>query len=1161
MLDIRLLGIPLISLDGELVHINRRTTRALLFYLAAKQEPILRMKLTDLFWGDKDEAEQRKRLRSSLNNLRTAFSGIDLVQSYHNAVKLNREILSVDLIEFSAIMKKIRPYMRSWQEGQVFSADVYREALRAVELWRGSRFIENSDMEISGKLARWSYQYNQTLTKERVELYKFLSHLESGFGNERDAVVWAQKALDFDEYDEEAHFLRLRGLLRSNQRKKGLELYQSIEDMLPDFYGNYAGEFENLGRELAKPSRPAPTVSRLAWDTHPSLQAPFVGQQEALKSVRRGYVGGRAVLILGEAGAGKTRLVQEFYQRLDTPHRLLSLSCLSSGENLPYQPWIDMFRREIKDEAWGKLEDVSLNPLSMLLPELSKHKEQRENVQKLSPYAKSIVFDAIKHMLLQFAEETPVILFVDNAQWADEATSASLVYLIEQSFFKHTKLSLIITSRVEETNAGIEKMLMRPLRNRIELVEMNRLSEKDISDLAVYIFQENLSQKAASRLLRITGGNPFFVLEMLSAYGVQLEADQFDTQISVSENVKGLIKIRLEKLQPLSQKILLLAAIQGDPFSFLILEKAEELSPDQIVEVAKELEKAQLIRPTNERKLEYTFVHEILRETLLSSLSSLQKRVLHKKIARALSEIAGREQNKQAAVLAEHYEKAYEFPLAFSQWIQAGKYAYRLFSVDDASAAYRRAEAIIEEKQVPLTEEAIYELYVSWGIMLFENDNPDALEKVMQRFLKIGEECGSTLLTGAALDGMSDVYMARNQFKKGMEHTEEALRFLKISKNIPAQMSALIHHGVFLYMRTRFADAQESIRAALKLGEGKEDPVSLYFYGHALYQMATIFTGMGKLNEAIEYAKKSLYAMRRSRSPHAVLLPYSIMGLTNYYLANVKAGLEYSFKAISLAEQIESWRMLGYAYVYAGLNYTGTTSLGEAWKYAEKAIQIGEKYGHTEITSLGYKIKGDVYIQLDAFAQAKKVYKKGVDVDKSGFAGLENSARLGVTLGLLGEPDAHLVLQKAISQTEKVGLNMLALGAKTLELSILVLQKDYEAFEKNAPLVEQELQNVTHPDSRIWVDYLRALAFLQRGDVEKSLTLFERILARYMHTPFSWIYFRTLKFYIVALKLLRRDATQAKAKLETILRQIEEGIGDAPLQNEWKKLAEVARNL
>ncbi len=1151
MLDIRLLGTPLVFLDGELIQINRRATRVLLFYLAANEEPISRMKLCHILWGHEgSESELRKRLRTTLSNLRKALPERDIFDAYHDTLRLNGNIY-VDLREFTALMKRIRPYTETWCEGQSFPVDLYRASVKAANLWRGPRLIDNGDM--IGAASVWHQFRNEELKKDRVVLYTFLSRLEEHFGREKKAIFWSQRALEDDKYHEEAVFLLLRGLLRLGRRSEALRYYRSIEKDVPDYYGKFAEDIRRLGRTLTQKQFSDPPRTHPEWDMRPSLQVPFVGQERALQNVRRGYVNGKAVLIVGEAGAGKTRLVQEIYQNLKKSHRLLSLPCMPSGENLPYQPWIDMLRREIENTFWESFsDDARLKPLSMFLLE-------RNRMQNLPSYAQSIVFDAIKHLLLLLAEKNPIILFVDNAQWADEATLASLTYLIEQSFFKDQQISLIITSRVEESSAGMKKIFLSSLQNRTEKVEINRLNKEDIANLAFFIFEEDLPDNVLSRLLRITGGNPFFVLEMLSAYGDRLTSGLLDFQIPVPDSVRELISIRLEKLRPSAKKILFLAAVQGDPFTVDVLKKVSDLSLEALAEILTELERAQLISLVDKERNEYTFVHEIIRETLIDSQPPLQRQLLHKKIAQALNELKGEYTNEYAAVLAEHYENAREYSLAFSQWIQAGKYAYRLFSVDDASATYRRAEAIISKTALP--NEAIYKLYVSWGIMLFENDNPDALEEVMQRFLKLGEERGSNQLIGAALDGMSDVYMARNQFEKGLEYTEDALRYLNADKNISAQMSALTHQGVFLYMRTRFADAQESIQKALDLGEGKDDPLTLYVYGHALYQMATIFTGMGRLREALAYAKQSLQAMRHSRSPHGVILPYSIMGLANYYLVDIESGLQYAVKAIELAERAESWRMLGYACVYAGLNYTGTPQVYKAWEYAQKAIWIGEKYNHTEITSLGYKIIGDIYIHLDAFQQAEKTYLEGMRIDKEGFAGLENAARHGVTLGLLGAPDAQSELQETIAKTRAVGLNILALSAETLALGIDVLDGNYAAFEKKAPLVAAELKDVTHPDSLLWIDYLRAFSYFRRGQAAHAAVLFEKIFTKYAETPFFWIYFRALRSYIVILKQLGRDASKPRAELAEIVRKIDQGIGKSPYHEEWEELQKEIRSL
>jgi len=884
MLDIRLLGTPLVYFNEELISINRRATRALLFYLAANQEPVGRPQLCQFLWSKEgDEKKQRKKLRVTLGNLNKAIPDINIIKTYHETVALDSAILHVDLHDFSSALSKMRHYAASWHNRNTLPLGLYQNLVEAADLWRSMTFIDNADMYFSEDTANWWSQKNRELRQERGELYKFLSRFEDRAGKTRGAASWAHKALRIDEYDEEAHYLYLLGLSKSNQREKGLHHFRLIEDELaPEFDGFFSERINTLGSELSRKIVASPSQVRPEWSIKANVHTPFVGQRDSIQILKKSYFKGKAVLILGEGGAGKTRLVQEFYQSLAVPHRLLLLACQPTGENLPYQPWIGMLR-EVDEETWNELPDIWCKPLMVLLPELREGRSGLSEEME-QPYANPIIFEAIKNLLVLLAEKEPCVLFLDDAQWADEATSALITYLVEQSFFTPQNLSLVIASRIEKVNVGLEKLLLGTLQDQIALIEMLRLREKDISELAFYLFHKNLPPEVSARLLRDTGGNPFLVLEMLSAYGALSNQEMPDFHLPISANAKELIEMRLAKLSPLARDILLLAAIQGNPFDFALLEKSANLSLAMMTNTIEELEKTQLIQKIKKKgRLEYTFIHEIIRETLISSLSAIRSLLLHKKVAQALEEISRQQPDRQAAVLAALYEKGGEFSRAFNLWVQAGRYAYYLLSIKDAIVAYEHAESLI--KGTTLQDKQIYDLYTSWQMMLSQNDDADALEEVMQTFLSIGKERTSKLLIGAALDGMSDVYFVRNEFDKGLDCIDEALPYLKGNLTV-AEMNAEIHRGVFLYMLSQFSESQEPIQNALLLGKNTQNPDILAASGYANYHMAVTWVGMGWPARGIEYGKRSLRELTLSRASYGPVVAHSIMGLGHYYLAN-----------------------------------------------------------------------------------------------------------------------------------------------------------------------------------------------------------------------------------------------------------------------------------
>ena len=211
---------------------------------------------------------------------------------------------------------------------------------------------------------------------------------------------------------------------------------------------------------------------------------------------------------------------------------------------------------------------------------------------------------------------------------------------------------------------------------------------------------------------------------------------------------------------------------------------------------------------------------------------------------------------------------------------------------------------------------------------------------------------------------------------------------------------------------------------------------------------------------------------------------------------------------------------------------------------------------HTQIVSMGYKILGDIYTHLDAPMKSAKFYQRGVAVDKGSFAKLENAARLGVTLGLLGDPRADAALEEALLHVKAAGLEIIELNAKALRLNLFVARQEYAAFDANVVEICTALTERSHPKSFVWTDYLQSLRLFQEGKYEEALTLLEKCLSVLEEVPFFWIRLRAYKLQLTLLKALERNIAPTQTKLTAMLDVIEAGLGDAPLQEEWQVFSE-----
>lgn len=1154
MLDIHLLGMPRVYLNKTQISVKRKRTRALFFFLAMHPQGVERGLLADLFGGDGDSVKKRSRLRRYLNFVRQIDKDHEFVITYHDTVRIDPEQLSVDALKLLALADDVKKNHGTGRDsGRTIPIPLFQDVEKFVSELAGSDFISSSDMDQNNDLSQWKTAEDARLKRAQGVLLTFLAELNAKIGRAALSLGWAERALDVNP-TEDAYYYQLRALRDMGEFDKARAEFLSLEK---SFGGDMSRRLREMGREILQMEVPSPSQVSPDWPIRPSMLAPFVGQDALIELMLSNYQQGIGTLVTGEAGAGKTRLVQEFHESLALRPQVLLVPCYRDRENLPYQPWKDMLSHAFDEAFWQDFPKLWTEPLGMLLRELHDYRDDLDS-KPSDFFAHQLVVEAMMNVLVHASKEDPLLLFVDDAQWMDRASMGLLQYLIQQSVFDQWKIGLVITSRVG-TKRDFDHLDLGELPGKLDEIELARLDDVSIKFLTSYLLNEKFSDDQIAHLQKLTGGNPYFLLEILNFHKTHAEVDIFASFSKSPSSVEQLIATRLNALLPSSRKVLTYAAIQGNHFGLGLLEEVLGLPMEEMTDVIAELEDVRLIHFLEEDgDLYYAFSHEKLREEIIRLLSPADLRMIHAKLAEVLAP-KNLYQNELAAVLAEHYEKAGALREAFFSWVAAAKHAYRFLSANDAYTAYLRAEKLVSH--LSLSDEELYDFYFGWNLTLRYNDVPDMLEEVMNGMLSLGKQRKSSLLIGTALDGLGDVCMVRDEFERGLEFVEEALAYLIMDSHIPAQMNAFIHQGVFHYLLKNFPAALDSFQTVLSLSEEYIDRRTPHPVGHAHYQMAVGMTGMGYPLIALEHAKKSLHYMRLSGVPHASMLPHSIMTMIYYYLGEYTAGKEHALHSIELSRRTNSQRMLGYSISYAGINETEIPELGNAWQRGLDSVAYGQEFDHPDVIGIGQKIFGDIYARLEAPIKAAEAYQKGLDVDRESIVSVENAARLGVILGLLGKPEADALLENAIANAHEAGLETVEISARALQLSLFVTRKEYDLFDAKRDAVGSALVERSHPKSFVWVDYLQSLRLYQEGKLEGSLALLEQTLPVLGELEFFWIHMRAQRLYVDLLKALGRDPANPRAKLAEMLNIIETGLGDAPLWEEWAAFSKKIRSM
>ncbi len=388
------------------------------------------------------------------------------------------------------------------------------------------------------------------------------------------------------------------------------------------------------------------------------------------------------MLLGGDAGMGKSRLVAEFEQRAGQAGAdVLVGECVElSQSELPYGPIVVALRPLLAGAADGPAQ--TLHPgarvaLARLWPEL-----EVPDVAADVEFAQGQLFEAVHRLIAARAAVRPVALVVEDLHWADHSTRDLLTFLIRNS--RGERVLFLCTFRTDEVH---RRHPLHPLiselerSGRAERLTLEPFGEEELRDQLRGILGEHPGRQLVDRLLERSEGNPFFAEELLAA------ADQG----VMPDSLREALLVRVQRLSDPARETLALAAAVGRPAEHQLLATASELAPPALREALREAVEQRFLVMTEDGK-GYAFRHALLREAIYTDLLPGERTALHARLGDALSSDQPLlDSGRAAAELAHHWQIAGRPARALSASLQAGEQAESVHAYTEAGRHLERA--------------------------------------------------------------------------------------------------------------------------------------------------------------------------------------------------------------------------------------------------------------------------------------------------------------------------------------------------------------------------------------------------------------------------------------------------------------------------------------
>lgn len=664
----------------------------------------------------------------------------------------------------------------------------------------------------------------------------------------------------------------------------------------------------------AKPSRARLPVPR------PYLyRAHFVGRERPLQQLHHliqqlSSQQGEVVFVGGESGIGKSRLVTEA-GRLAAKEdvEVITGRCTSSGgaplEGLrPLLIRLADRCRERGSEETERLLGDQVGLLALYEPSLKTvpGAERYAAPSELSPEATKLrLCNALLESLRRLAEDNPLMVVIDDLQWADPLLLDFMEFLLKRRAAFRAPILLVGTWRSEECPPRLRVLIDS---QKAPLVTLGRLEEPELSELiGDMLGNPNLPPQFASYLMRQSSGNPFFVQEYLHAmlerqllgrnqvgrWEVKGATDKRGVpryeQLPLPGSLDSLMKGRLAILPALSIPVLQAASVAGRVFSAPLLRALLPIDETTFYAALQELRRAHVLEELRDHR--YRFCHDKLREVTYSRLDTDLRRQLHAQVAEQLERRYADASSRWADVLGMHWERGGQPERARRCYKAAADDAATRFALDSAVRSLHAYFRLTPE----LTAEDV-RIRIRLGGYLSRLSRRTEAEEQYRRALEDAQKLNNPLMVGQCL-----VSIAGTAWQHGRLDEAEVLnnRAIELAKDAspPYLVTAYNSLALITMDRGNREDARRLFQLALHHVEESETRSEL---GSILGNLAALSHGENKLEEARTFYHQTLEVARESGEVRIEATALVNLGIFHLELGELRAAEHSLQRALEL---------------------------------------------------------------------------------------------------------------------------------------------------------------------------------------------------------------------------------------------------------------------
>jgi len=813
---------------------------------------------------------------------------------------------------------------------------------------------------------------------------------------------------------------RLMNLARPGEIVVGHNTYRQVKDfvslerMAPVRVKGKADEIQSyrvIGlREEGKQSE---RVSR------GRMMSPIVGRDAELSvlyyCLERLLTGkGSIVSITGEAGIGKSRLIEDSYHYAKKNENLdqiewLQGNTLSYGRTISYWAFLEILRvysgiTEEDDEAtaWEKLETKIIHMFGNGADEILPYIASLMNLEPKGKHSERTTYldgDAMGRQIFlasyrffdSLSMSTPVVLIFEDLHWMDESSEALLEHIMPLVKKRPILIVGLYRPDPDTTADRFRQVIDEKYSDSHQEIRLAPLHNSDsLKLLGNLLSTEHLSIQGWEEIIEKSDGNPFFIEEVIrslvdsDAITMNSETGQWKAtdkmaEYSIPDTVQGLIIARIDRLDQEAKRVLRSASVVGRRFLYRVLRAIEELE-SKLVKGLEQLQSTEIIREKKRMpELEYIFTHALVQQATYESILLRKRRSLHREVGRAIETMFENRLEEFYGLLAYHFAKAEEWEKAHQYLIKAG---------DQAGKIAADSEALVHYQEALLTYERAF------------GDNWETLQRVsLER--KIGE---ALYRRGEMKQALEYLHRCLDLMGKPMKTKRWSVRLRilgAITRHIGHGILQWFHHKPASDNISREVEEEDRIYVPLAWIYAYLD-TEMFMYtvlrrlnfsesSRYAYGIATVSTGMGFICDFLSlsaiahyYHRKSVEESEKLQNPEALGLACFGMAYYEQLQGNWAAAIEQGKRgaeAYRLAGDLRGWaECVTYGIIFSSI------SRGEIKiyiKYSEELIRLGKEGDDTTILARGLHVQGVAQMRMGKYEEAVPFLQRALELTES----------------------------------------------------------------------------------------------------------------------------------------------------------------------------------